>query len=206
MSDVQWRQTPSGSWQYLASDGNWYEGQRGGAPSGPGQSTNGLAIASFVFGLLWIVGFGALLAVIFAFVSLRQIRERAQGGRGLAIAGMVLGWLGLGGALLFILFGVALAHTVNSEGLTTGTTTISVTGDESAPTSVTIDDGTHETQETGVLPYSTTISGRPFVVSVTAQTQDSSASATVSCEIDETGHAPVVSSSSGAFTVVSCSE
>jgi hypothetical protein len=65
----------------------------------PGQAlkTNGLAVASLVLGLLWLFWLGSLLAVIFGFVSLLQI-ERSNGtqrGRGMAIAGIILGCIGL---------------------------------------------------------------------------------------------------------------
>ncbi|CAM4090270.1 DUF4190 domain-containing protein [Kibdelosporangium persicum] len=52
----------------------------------PSGRTNGFAIASLVFG---IIG-GVLLAVIFGFVALSQIRKRGDKGRGMAIAGLVL--------------------------------------------------------------------------------------------------------------------
>jgi hypothetical protein len=67
----------------------------GGYPQGP-QKTNGFAIASLVLGIVGIW----LLAVIFGFVGKSQIdRSRGtQGGRGMAIAGIVLGfvWLAFG--------------------------------------------------------------------------------------------------------------
>lgn len=52
----------------------------------PKSGTNGFAIASLVFG---IIG-GCLLSVIFGFVALSQIKRSGQGGRGMAIAGIVL--------------------------------------------------------------------------------------------------------------------
>jgi hypothetical protein len=59
--------------------------------------TNGLAIAALVCGLLWMWWIGSVLAVVFGHVALGQIRNSPvpQGGRGLAIAGTVLGYLGL---------------------------------------------------------------------------------------------------------------
>jgi hypothetical protein len=48
--------------------------------------TNGMAIASLVFGVLG----GVLLAVVFGLVALSQIRRRGGRGRGMAIAGLVL--------------------------------------------------------------------------------------------------------------------
>ena len=59
--------------------------------------TSGMAIASLVLGLVWICGLGSLLAVIFGHAALSEI-ERGRGqvmGRGMAIAGLILGYLGL---------------------------------------------------------------------------------------------------------------
>jgi len=58
---------------------------------------NGLAIASMVLGILWIWWLGSLLAVIFGHVSLSQIGKSngRQTGRGMAIAGLVLGYIGI---------------------------------------------------------------------------------------------------------------
>ena len=66
-------------------------------------STNGLAIASLVLGIIWIYWIGSILAVIFGHVALAQIKKSGQGGRGLAIAGLTLGWIGVGFLTLFIL-------------------------------------------------------------------------------------------------------
>ena len=59
--------------------------------------TNGLAIASLVVGILWMWWIGSILAVVFGHVALRQIARSpyGQSGRGLAIAGLVLGYGGL---------------------------------------------------------------------------------------------------------------
>lgn len=69
------------------------------------QSTNGFAIASLVLGIVWIWWIGSILALVFGYVGLSQIRRSGgyQGGRGLAIAGIVLGWVGIGFLVLFIL-------------------------------------------------------------------------------------------------------
>ncbi len=75
--------------------------------SAPG--TNGLAIASLVVGLLWMWWIGSVLAVVFGHVALKQIArsETGQGGRGMAIAGLVLGYIGLA-TLLAAIIAVAL--------------------------------------------------------------------------------------------------
>ena len=71
-------------------------------PYAPGMaqatSTNGLAIASMVLGILWLWWIGSILALVFGYVAKGQIDRSAgrQGGRGMAIAGIVLGWIGVG--------------------------------------------------------------------------------------------------------------
>lgn len=66
---------------------------------------NGLAVASLVLGILWLYWLGSVLAVIFGHVALNQISRSGemQQGRGLAIAGLVLGWVGVGILLLVLL-------------------------------------------------------------------------------------------------------
>ncbi|HEY7372839.1 MAG TPA: DUF4190 domain-containing protein [Polyangia bacterium] len=68
-----------------------------GAPGAP-KSTNGLAIASMVLGIVWVWWIGSILALIFGYVAKGQINASggAQGGKGMAIAGIVLGWVGVG--------------------------------------------------------------------------------------------------------------
>jgi hypothetical protein len=69
--------------------------------------TSGLAIASFVLGLLWLCGIGSLLATIFGAIALGQI-SRSNGnttGKGLAIAGLILGILGLSALALSFTLG-----------------------------------------------------------------------------------------------------
>jgi hypothetical protein len=57
--------------------------------------TSGAAIASLVLALLWICGVGSLAAVILGIVGLSATKAGAMKGRGMAIAGLVLGALGL---------------------------------------------------------------------------------------------------------------
>ena len=78
-----------------------------GSPSSqPKGGTSGLAIASLVNGIVWIFAFwifalGSILALIFGYVALSQIKKDPSiGGRGMAIAGVVLGWIGVGIQLL----------------------------------------------------------------------------------------------------------
>ncbi len=66
--------------------------------------TNGLAIASMVLGILWIYWIGSILALIFGYIARKQIKERGDDGNGMAIAGIVLGWIGV--ATLVVMLGV----------------------------------------------------------------------------------------------------
>ena len=75
--------------------------------------TNGLAVASMVLGIVWIYWIGSILALIFGYVAKGQIdrSEGRQAGRGMAIAGIVLGWVGIGMmALGIIAFIVSKPH------------------------------------------------------------------------------------------------
>ena len=70
---------------------------------------NGFAIASLVLGAIWIYWIGSILALIFGYIAKRQIDEAGglDEGRGLAIAGIVLGWIGV--AILVVVIIAALA-------------------------------------------------------------------------------------------------
>lgn len=58
--------------------------------------TDPAAITSLVFGVLWIFGFGSLIALILGIQSLNSISEDPTlGGKSLAIIGAVLGATGL---------------------------------------------------------------------------------------------------------------
>ena len=77
-------------------------------------STNGLAVASLVLGCLFCLLITGVLAVIFGNVALSQIQrsQGAQRGRGLAIAGIVLGWIGI--ALMAVLVFVWLGYGISN--------------------------------------------------------------------------------------------
>ena len=61
-----------------------------------GGSTNGSAIASFVFGILGLfLGFLSILALVLGFNARKSLQRTPQPGAGLATAGITLGWIGL---------------------------------------------------------------------------------------------------------------
>ena len=82
-----------------------YPGEPGMPPAG--RQTSGWSIASLVCGILGCVPFvtGAL-AVIFGVVGVRAARDPGVGGKGLAIAGIVLGAVSI---VLWALFGAGIA-------------------------------------------------------------------------------------------------
>jgi len=80
------------------------------AASAPLKTTNGLAIASMVLGIVWVYWIGSVLALIFGLVARKQIREGGQGGDGMAIAGIVLGIIGLVTLVITIIVIVAASN------------------------------------------------------------------------------------------------
>ncbi|GAB2561791.1 DUF4190 domain-containing protein [Nocardia heshunensis] len=103
-----------------------------GYPMGvPPQGTNGLAIASFVLSLL---GF-CFLGIPFGIIALNQIKQRNQGGRGLAIAGLAIS--GISVLLAVAIFGLAaLGASKDSASHDNSTRPPSVSG----PTTVSLDE------------------------------------------------------------------
>jgi hypothetical protein len=72
-------------------------------------TTNGMAIASMVLGIVWVYWIGSILALVFGYVALGQIRQRGQQGKGMAIAGIVLGWVGAATLIAIIIFAITSA-------------------------------------------------------------------------------------------------
>ena len=63
------------------------------------RSTNSMAVASFVCSLLCL----SVLGIIFGHVALSQISRSGEDGRGLAIAGLVIGYILVGiGVLIYV--------------------------------------------------------------------------------------------------------
>ncbi len=77
-----------------------------GYPGYVSPGTNGFAIASLVLGILWIAWIGSILALVFGYVAKSQIRRTGQSGDGMATAGIVLGWIGVGFLLLSIVVNI----------------------------------------------------------------------------------------------------
>ena len=69
------------------------------------REANGLAVASLTAGILWLGWLGSIAAVLFGHLALAQIKRSAgrQTGQALAVAGLVVGYLGLGTLVLAVL-------------------------------------------------------------------------------------------------------
>ena len=85
-------------------------GQPGGYYAGPmAPATSGYAIASLIcslLGFLGVFGIGPILGIIFGHMAIREI-DRSNGqlqGRGMAQAGLILGYIALGLVALVVLF------------------------------------------------------------------------------------------------------
>jgi hypothetical protein len=94
-----------GGYQPPPVPGYWSPPQAAGFV--PVTRTNGLAIASLVLGILWLFWLGSLVGLILGLVALKQIKKRNQGGRAIAIAGVVLSVLWLVGLVVAIIVGAA---------------------------------------------------------------------------------------------------
>ncbi|BCB80097.1 hypothetical protein GCM10022251_07250 [Phytohabitans flavus] len=83
----------------------------------PQRATNGLAIASLVCSLAGLATcISAPVGAILGHIARRQIRERGEGGEGLALAGIIVGWILTGLLALVIAFYVVIiVIAVNAE-------------------------------------------------------------------------------------------
>lgn len=92
-----------------------------GAPAG---TTSGLAIASLILGIAGFVFpfvLPSIAAIILGFMARSRIRQSGQGGRGIALAGIILGFVAILFAIGFIiLFGFLIAAAGHSGDYSTG--------------------------------------------------------------------------------------
>jgi uncharacterized membrane protein len=91
----------------------------------PVPETNGLAVASLLFGIFWLGGIGSLVALVLGYRARREIRNSAGGQRGssLATIGIVLGWIGIAALVIAAVAAFALlTATVSVTGTPTTTT------------------------------------------------------------------------------------
>jgi hypothetical protein len=95
--------SPDGKWWWTGAE--WIPASSPAPAAGfgapPRRVTNGFAIAALVLGILWLGGLGAVFALAFGLVALKQIKRSGgtQSGDGLALAGAILGGVGILGAI-----------------------------------------------------------------------------------------------------------
>lgn len=85
----------------------------------PAQKTNVMAIVSMISSIIGLFTFGilCLLGVILGHISMSQIKRTNEGGKGMAITGLIVGYIGLIGwvialiimVITFAVFGAALS-------------------------------------------------------------------------------------------------
>ncbi|MDQ1128436.1 hypothetical protein QE381_000564 [Microbacterium sp. SORGH_AS 888] len=74
------------------------------------QKTNVMAILSLVFAFVF-----AILGVVFGHIALGQIKRTGEQGRGLAIAGLVIGYIAIAFWVIYIIALIVIAITVGSS-------------------------------------------------------------------------------------------
>ena len=110
-----------------APGGGYPAPQAGYAPAygyagyAPPPRTNGLAVTSMVSSLVgvalsWtaVLALGVVVGVITGHIALRQIARTGERGRGMALAGVIIGWISIGFALMIVLGVVIWASTTAS--------------------------------------------------------------------------------------------
>lgn len=109
-----WLQDPDDQHRERWWDGSAWTDHRRLAPAAASASApltgdlNPLAVAALVASLVWLGGFGSVAAIVLGVIARQQIdrsgdRER---GRGLAVAGIVIGALGLVPVVLMVFGGL----------------------------------------------------------------------------------------------------
>lgn len=82
-----------------------------GAPAYAAPATNTLAVVSLIGGIAsWVVlpFVAAIVAVITGHMSLGQIKRTGENGRGMALTGVILGWVNIGLSVLAALFVIVI--------------------------------------------------------------------------------------------------
>ena len=87
-----------------------------GFPAQAASATNGAAVASLVCGVLGALAFfpASIAAIICGHIARRQISLSGQRGSGVALAELILGYIGLLVVAAVVIFFVALAGSVHN--------------------------------------------------------------------------------------------
>jgi hypothetical protein len=98
-----------------------------GMPYGfsPVPKTNGLAIAAMVCSFFfWLYGIGAVLGIVFGFIARSQIKRSGgmQQGKGMALAGIIIGFAGIAIGIILVIVLVAVVNHCEHNGTCTTNT------------------------------------------------------------------------------------
>ena len=77
------------------------------APPPAAEGTNGLAIASLICGIVGCIPGAGIAAIVMGHMALGRIKTSGQGGRGMAIIGLILGYLSIVGWIIVIIMTIA---------------------------------------------------------------------------------------------------
>lgn len=93
-------------------------------PYAPQEKTNTLAVVSLIASLVGIVGIlpfiGSLVGVITGHMSLNQLKRTSEKGHGMALAGTIIGWVGLGLVILVTIIIIIVIAVAAQNGSTYG--------------------------------------------------------------------------------------
>ena len=109
--------SPPGSTQapgYAQAPAPGYAQAPGYAPAPAAAPTNTMAIVSMISSIIGWFAFGSLciVGVILGHISLKQLKTSGEGGRGMALTGLIMGYIGIAGwivglIILFVFLGIA---------------------------------------------------------------------------------------------------
>lgn len=114
--------SPDGRWWWDGTQ--WLPAQPQGYgyapyPYAQPQPTDGKAIASLVTGIVWFWGLGSIAAVILGHLSRSEAKNQNRNPSGMALAGLILGYVGIVGAILLVslvLVGTGKVDSVSNSG------------------------------------------------------------------------------------------
>ena len=90
----------------------------GGAAYGQPQ-TNNLAVASMICGIVQFFGFwllGTIPAIVLGHMARKQIRQRNEQGAGMALAGLILGYVGVALTVIVVIIIVIAVNSCSRSG------------------------------------------------------------------------------------------
>jgi len=69
---------------------------------------NRLAIVALVVSVAWLFWFGSIFVLVLGYAARWQLKDRREQGNALAVAAIVIGWVGVG--VLFAILGSIFVH------------------------------------------------------------------------------------------------